>query len=309
MEGYIPFAVHWVDYSNSYSRPCDTKVVGVGAEGGACLELIFESQLRFVDLLAVDHDPQRLAALSVPNKVCLAGTESSGWEQIKTLLRFPDICIIVTALDNAADVQCAVRIAQSAQNEGALTLAFVIKSNADAQAEIAQLKDAVDSIFVIDKAKLEPTSASQDRDEMVRYLVLDALSSLVCSLEADGVVAPCYSDLLCLMKRRGYGRLGQGMVQGDNFAVEAVRCAIHALALEPAEIKRATGLLVHCRINRNFLSVHNFGDKWEQVAREVQPYINEEADCSYAFMFDDNLAEDQMVVTLFVTGLAEPVKA
>lgn len=31
MEGYIPFAVHWVDYSNSYLRPCDTKVVGVGA--------------------------------------------------------------------------------------------------------------------------------------------------------------------------------------------------------------------------------------------------------------------------------------
>ena len=104
MEGYIPFAVHWCDYSNSYLRPCDTKIVAVGAYACACLELIFESQLRFVDLIAVDHDPQRLAALSVPKKICLDGTESQAWEQIKTLLRFPDICIIVTALEDKMEV-------------------------------------------------------------------------------------------------------------------------------------------------------------------------------------------------------------
>lgn len=323
MDGYIPFAMHWTDCLwpdclDHRKYPDDleliTRVVGVGAKGGACLELIFESQLRFVDLLAVDHDPQRLAALSVPNKVCLAGTESQeGWEQvkIKSFWESPriDLLIIVTSLEDAADVQCAVRIAQIATERHVSVFAFVIKSKADAQADMAQLRDAVTSLFVIDKAKLEPTSAGQDRDEMVRYLVLDAVSSLFCSTEVDGELINRHVDILPVVRIRGDGRFGQGMGQGDNFAVEAVRCAIHALALEPAEIKSAKGLLINCRISSNFFSVHHFGDTWEQMHCEVQPYINEEANCQYAFMFDDNLAEDQMVVMLFVIGLAEPVTA
>lgn len=323
MDGYIPFAMHWTDclWPDCLDRrkyPDDleltTRVVGVGAKGGACLELIFESQLRFVDLLAVDHDPQRLAALSVPNKVCLAGTESQeGWEQvkIKSFWESPpiDLLIIVTSLEDAADVQCAVRIAQIATERHVSVFAFVIKSKADAQADMAQLRDAVTSLFLIDKAKLEPTSAGQDCDELIRYLVLDAVSSLFCSTEVDGELINRHVDILPVVRIRGDGRFGQGMGQGDNFAVEAVRCAIHALALEPAEIKSAKGLLINCRISSNFFSVHHFGDTWEQMHCELLPYINEEANCQYAFMFDDNLAEDQMVVMLFVIGLAEPVTA
>lgn len=318
MDGYIPFAMHWPEYLDNPNYPYEeleliTKVVGVGAEGGACLELIFESQLRFVDLLAVDHDPQRLAALSVPNKVCLAGTESQeGWEQVKSFWESPwtALLIIVISLEDAADVQCAVRIAQIATERRGSVFAFVIKSNADAQADMAQLRDAVTSLFVIDKEKLEPTSAGQDRDELSRYLVLDAVSSLFCSTEVDGALINRSVDIWPVVTIRGDGRFGQGMGQGDNFVVEAVRCAIHALALEPAEIKSAKGLLINCRISSNFFfSVHHFGDTWEQMHCEVQPYINEEANCQYAFMFDDNLAEDQMVVMLFVIGLAEPVTA
>lgn len=67
--------------------------------------------------------------------------------------------------------------------------------------------------------------------------------------------------------------------------------------------------MINCRISSNFFSVHHFGDTWEQMHCELLPYINEEANCQYAFMFDDNLAEDQMVVMLFVIGLAEPVTA
>ena len=318
MDGYIPFAMHWPEYLDNPNYPYEeleliTKVVGVGAEGGACLELIFESQLRFVDLLAVDHDPQRLAALSVPNKVCLAGTESQeGWEQVKSFWESPwtALLIIVISLEDAADVQCAVRIAQIATERRGSVFAFVIKSNADAQADMAQLRDAVTSLFVLDTEKLEPTSAGQDRDELSRYLVLDAVSSLFCSTEVDGALINRSVDIWPVVTIRGDGRFGQGMGQGDNFVVEAVRCAIHALALEPAEIKSAKGLLINCRISSNFFfSVHHFGDTWEQMHCEVQPYINEEANCQYAFMFDDNLAEDQMVVMLFVIGLAEPVTA
>lgn len=92
----------------------------------------------------------------------------------------------MTAPEDAADAQRAIRIAQIATEQCWSVFAFVIKSNAYAQADMAQLRAAVTSLFVIDKAKLEPTSAGQDRDELIRYLVLDAVSSLFCSTEVDG---------------------------------------------------------------------------------------------------------------------------
>ena len=55
--------------------------------------------------------------------------------ELEQALRGSDLIILVTALEDAADAQCAVRIAHSAQNGGALTFAFVIKSNADAQVD------------------------------------------------------------------------------------------------------------------------------------------------------------------------------
>ncbi len=307
-----------------FAKECSIRVVGVGSGGCTLLQYLINAQLRnahLLDFVAVDSDSAVLARSTAPCKIQigadfgsdLGSGNASGvayaaanraCAELEQALRGSDLIFLVTALDNAADVQCAVRIAQSAQNEGALTLAFVIKSNADAQAEIAQLKDAVDSIFVIDQEKINSSVVGVDLDAFIHAWVFDAIKAIVAIDYEGGYIALGYEDLLVIMRRRGYACFGQGFGRGANFIQDAVQRAVHAPLLEQADVKSATGLIVKTYVNRNFPLV-----KWEQINHEIQEYFDEEADCKFGLVFDDQMAEDQMVVTLFVSGLAEPLQA
>ena len=170
--------------------------------------------------------------------------------------------------------------------------------------QIAQLKDAVDSIFVIDQEKINPSVVGVDLDAFIHAWVFDAIKAIAAIDYEGGYIALGYEDLLVIMRRRGYACFGQGFGRGANFIQDAVQRAVHAPLIDQVDIKSATGLIVKTYVNRNFPLV-----KWEQINHEIQECFDEEADCKFGLVFDDQMAEDQMVVTLFVSGLAEPLQA
>ncbi len=86
------------------------------------------------------------------------------------------------------------------------------------------------------------------------------------------------------------------MGQGEHFVEDAVHLAMKALGESPAVIKNASGILVSIRCNRNFLI-----SKWEKINLVAQEYLNEEADVKYSILFDNNMAEDQICTTIFLT--------
>ena len=143
-----------------------------------------------------------------------------------------------------------------------------------------------------------------DLDAFIHAWVFDAIKAIMAIDYEGGYIALGYEDLLVIMRRRGYACFGQGFGRGANFIQDAVQRAVHAPLLEQADVKSATGLIVKTYVNRNFPLV-----KWEQINHEIQEYFDEEADCKFGLVFDDQMAEDQMVVTLFVSGLAEPLQA
>lgn len=299
------------ELSHHFAKECVIRVIGVGSGGCALLQQLINAQLRnahLLDFVAVDSDSAVLARSTAPCKIQIGADFGSDLNraraELEQALRGSDLIILVTALEDAADAQCAVRIAHSAQNGGALTFAFVIKSNADAQVDIAQLKDAVDSIFVIDREKINPSVVGVDLDAFIHAWVFDAIKAIAAIDYEGGYIALGYEDLLVIMRRRGYACFGQGFGRGANFIQDAVQRAVHAPLLEQADVKSATGLIVKTYVNRNFPLV-----KWEQINHEIQEYFDEEADCKFGLVFDDQMAEDQMVVTLFVSGLAEPLQA
>ena len=260
------------------------------------------SQLKFVDLIAISSSCLKLGlkpeVLSVSNKIV---------EHVKKTVLGTDIGIIITALeDDDAEAQVSIKIAQVIRETGALTLAFVIKSPTDAPAGISQLKEAVDTLFVCEEEEQLPSPLSQHHDdEAIQYEILDAVSALICALHAPSFIGFDFSDFCTVFARpraQGtghFGRFGQGVGQGEH-TDDAVHHAMKALGEAPAVIKNASAILVIARANANF-NIAN----WSQIDCATQEYTNEESEVKYVLFFDDNMAEDQISTTIFLTWPAD----
>ncbi len=290
MDGYIPFAPNWRPFPYVVTR-----IVGVGDQAKACLQLM--SNLKFVDFVAISS--------SFLKPEVLNENEDKLVEQVKE--NYQDLCIIITALeDDDAEAQVSIKIAQVIRETGALTLAFVIKSPTDAPAGISQLKEAVDTLFVCEEEEQLPSPLSQHHDdEAIQYEILDAVSALICALHAPSFIGFDFSDFCTVFARpraQGtghFGRFGQGVGQGEH-TDDAVHHAMKALGEAPAVIKNASAILVIARANANF-NIAN----WSQIDCATQEYTNEESEVKYVLFFDDNMAEDQISTTIFLTWTAD----
>ena len=161
-------------------------------------------------------------------------------------------------------------------------------------------------LFALDPNQLLPQTGCNRRElhEEVNSVVLHILLGFIEPCAVPGYINLGFSDVLTVFKGRGLAAIGFAQASGENFVVDAVKQAVHYPLLESVDLKKASGLLVHVQVNRNFPI-----SKWEQINRELMEYFDEEADCKFGLVFDDQMAEDQMVVTLFVSGLAEPLQA
>ncbi len=170
------------------------------------------------------------------------------------------------------------------------------------------IEQLVDSCFVIAGDKLVSDQlqegTSQQAWAAVNEAVLQGVMGITYPITLPGYIGLDFSDVLTITRNCGRGMFGYGEGRGPNFVAAAVQNALHLPLVEPEFIKCATGCFVCCLVNRNFPIA-----KWEQISRELQNYADEEADCKYGIVFDDQIAADQMVIVLFLTGLAEPVTA
>ncbi len=312
MDGYIPFAPRWAQNIRTiayderigiyeycrFANYAITRVLGVGAKAFGYLQLM--SNLKFVDLVAISSSCSKPELLTESNVSKIV-------EQVKKTVLGTDIGIIITALeDDDAEAQVSIKIAQVIRETGALTLAFVIKSPTDAPAGISQLKEAVDTLFVCEEEEQLPSPLSQHHDdEAIQYEILDAVSALICALHAPSFIGFDFSDFCTVFARpraQGtghFGRFGQGVGQGEH-TDDAVHHAMKALGEAPAVIKNASAILVIARANANF-NIAN----WSQIDCAIQEYTNEEAEVKYVLFFDDNMAEDQISTTIFLTWPAD----
>ena len=313
------------------AKECVIRVVGVGSGGCALLQYLINAQLRnahLLDFVAVDSDSTVLARSTAPCKIqigadCSSGSASgaagaavnSARAELEQALLGSDLIIIVTALGGATGSSATPIIAEMAQATGALTLCFASYPLSQEEPQrltraaqgLEVIEQLVDSCFVIAGDKLVSDQlqegTSQQAWAAVNEAVLQGVRGITYPITLPGYIGLDFSDVLTITRNCGRGMFSYGEGRGPNFVAAAVQNALHSPLVEPEFIKCATGLFVAALVNRNFPIA-----KWEQIYREIQRYADEEADCKYGIVFDDQMAEDQMVVTLFVTGLAEPVK-
>lgn len=311
-----------------FAKDCVIRVLGVGGGGGNSLQHMINQSLTGVEFIAVNTDSQALnrstAPLKVqigvkltnglgagcdPNKGRKAAEESK--EDVKKLLQGSDLVFITAGMGGGTGTGAAPIIAEIAKETGALTIAVVTKPfnfegrrhMVNAEAGITELSKHVDSLIVIDNDKLLKNLGSNisiiNAFNEANDVLLNAVKGITDSITAPGYINLDFSDIRTVTRGRGHAMIGNGVGQGANFVEDAVQRAIHSPLIDQVDIKSATGLLVNARVNHNFPI-----SKWEQINREIQNYADEEADCKYGIVFDDQIAEDQIVITILITGIS-----
>ncbi len=310
------------------SKNCVIRVLGVGGGGGNSLQHMINQSINGVEFIAVNTDAQALGKSTAPLKVQIGVKLTNGLgagcdpnkgrkaaeeskEDIKKLIQGSDMVFITAGMGGGTGTGAAPIIAEIAKEIGALTVAVVTKPfrfegkrhMVNAEAGISELSKHVDSLIVIDNDKLLKNLGANisivNAFNEANDVLLNAVKGITDSITMPGYINLDFADVQTVMRGRGHAMIGNGVGQGANFVEDAVQHAIHSPLIEQVDISSAAGLLVNARVNPNFPIV-----KWQEICDEIQSYADEEADCKFGMSFDDKIAEDQIAITILITGIS-----
>ncbi len=307
---------------------CMIRVLGIGGGGGNSLQHMINESLSGVEFIAINTDSQALSKSTSPLKVQIGVKLTNGLgagcdpnkgrkaaeeskEDIKKLLQGSDMVFITAGMGGGTGTGAAPIIAEIAKETGALTVAVVTKPfkfegkrhMVNAESGISELSKHVDSLIVIDNDKLLKNLGANisivNAFNEANDVLLNAVKGITDSITNPGFINLDFADVQTVMRGRGHAMIGNGVGQGANFVEDAVERAIHSPLIEPVDISSAAGLLVNVRVNPNFPI-----SKWEDICNAVQAYADEEADCKFGMSFDESINEDQIAITILITGIS-----
>jgi len=310
------------------SGACVIRVLGIGGGGGNSLQHMINENLTGVEFIAVNTDSQALVNSTSPLKVQIGVKLTNGLgagcdpnkgrkaaeeskEDIKKLLQGSDMVFITAGMGGGTGTGAAPIIAEIAKETGALTVAVVTKPfkfegkrhMVNAESGITELSKHVDSLIVIDNDKLLKNLGANisivNAFNAANDILLNAVKGITDSITNPGFINLDFADVVTVMRGRGHAMIGNGVGQGANFVEDAVDRAIHSPLIEQVDIKSAAGLLANVRVNPNFPIT-----KWEEICNAIQSYADEEADCKFGMSFDESISEDQVAITILITGIS-----
>ena len=310
------------------SGSCVIRVLGIGGGGGNSLQNMINESIKGVEFIAVNTDSQALSKSTSPLKVQIGVKLTNGLgagcdpnkgrkaaeeskEDIKKLIQGSDMVFITAGMGGGTGTGAAPIIAEIAKETGALTVAVVTKPfkfegkrhMVNAESGITELSKHVDSLIVVDNDKLLKNLGANisivNAFKAANDVLLNAVKGITEAITAPGFINLDFADVVTVMRGRGHAMIGNGIGEGANFVEDAVDRAIHSPLIEQVDIKSAAGLLANIRVNPNFPI-----SKWEEVCNAVQSYADEEADCKFGMIFDESIAEDQVSVTILITGIS-----
>ncbi len=327
MNDYRYETTHINDVSEKNSADFRILVLGVGGGGCNALQHAIDEGIKQVEFVAVNTDVQSLnnstAHLKVqigvketgglgagcdPNKGLQAAMES--YDDLKKILSGANIVFITAGMGGGTGTGAVPVIAKIAHDLGALTVAVVTRPfkfegkhhimNADAG--IAELAKNIDSLVVVDNNKLLK-NLSAGTSIITAFKACDDILYHAVAGITDFIVTPGFinvdlNDVDTVMRGRGYSMIGIGRGKGSECVSEAIEQAILSPLVDPVALSTAAGLLANVRMSSQMsISLYN------EVCEQLQSYANEEADCKFGLILDENMAADELEVTVLITGV------
>lgn len=302
------------------------KVVGIGGGGGNAVEHMLSSAVEGVEFLSANTDAQALQRLTGSTLVHMGTALTKGLgagadpdvgrlaaqenrDMLREHLSGADLVFITAGMGGGTGTGAAPIIAQVAREVGALTIAVVTrpfkfegkKRTLIAEAGIAELRDAVDSLIILPNDKLVPVLGRKtsllDAFAEANNVLKGAVQGIADLITRPGMINVDFADVRTVMAAMGMAMMGSGQASGDSRAVLAAEQAINSPLLEDVDLKGARGVLVNIAAGED-LSLGEFSEVGEIIAE----YAADDATIVIGTVIDPSLG-DSIKVTLVATGL------
>jgi cell division protein FtsZ len=301
------------------------KVFGIGGAGGAAINRMRNSGLTGVTYVAVNTDAQALAHSEANEKIHIGRDTTRGLgagadptvgrlaaeeskEDIRRSLEGADMIFIAAGQGGGTGSGASGVVASIAQEMDILVLGVVTKPfsfegerrRKNADWGVLKLEPFVDTLITIPNDKLLQTierdtplvEAFKFADDVLRQGV-QGITDLI--TEA-GLINLDFADIKTIVSKAGSALMGIGRATGENRAVNAAQQAIESPLLE-VSIDGARGVLFSISGGAD-LSMHEINEAAEVITSAVA----QDANIIFGTSVRDDLADDEVVVTVVATG-------
>jgi cell division protein FtsZ len=301
------------------------KVIGVGGGGGNAINTMVAARLEGVEFIAANTDVQALGANRAAVKIQLGKSASRGLgaganpelgrtaaleerEQIAAALEGADMVFVTAGMGGGTGTGGAPVVADIAKATGALTVGVVTKPflfegnkrRKQAEAGLAELKSAVDTLIVIPNQRLLSVAGENmslaDAFKRADEVLLNAVQGISDLITVHGLVNVDFADVRTIMSEQGMALMGTGRSTGAKRALEAMQAAISSPLLEDVTLDGATGLLVNITGGPD-LKLHEVNEAVSMAQAAADP----DANIIFGSVINEELA-DEVKITVIATG-------
>jgi cell division protein FtsZ len=304
------------------------KVLGIGGGGNNAVNHMFEKGISNVNFVVCNTDHQALIKSPVKIKVQIGESLTGGWgagskpevgrqaaienldDVMDALSGNTRMVFITTGMGGGTGTGAIPVIAKACKEAGLLTIAVVtipfksegkirIKQATDG---IAELKDHVDSLLVINNEKLreiygnQPVSSAFAKADDILTTAVKGIAEII---TVTGYINVDFEDVKTVMKDSGVAIMGMGKAAGENRAIKAIENALASPLLNSNDITGAKSILI------NISSGSGEHEITMDELGEITDYMYESASGDALIIRglskDENLKEE-ICVTVIATG-------
>lgn len=302
------------------------RVVGIGGGGSNAVDRMIEAGLMGVEYLTINTDSQVLELSAADKKLQIGESLTRGLgtggdpevgreaaeesrQEVLMALDGADMVFLTAGMGGGTGTGAAPIIAQISRELDALTVAVVTRPFAVegrkraeiAEAGIAELKEAVDTLILIPNDRLleltDKDLTLQQAFALADTILRQGVQGISEVIVVPGLVNVDFADVRTVMKDAGTAMMGIGEASGDQRAPDAAHAAIESPLLETG-IEGATAVLLNITGGPDMtLSEVHEASKIIQEAAQGE----DGADLTLGAVIDEKL-EGQVRVTVLATG-------
>lgn len=237
-----------------------------------------------------------------------AKSAQESYDAIKDALKDSNIVLITAGLGGGTGTGASPIVARITKEIGALSIAVVTTPFAyegkargqSAQKGLDELKNAVDSFFVLPNEKLlsiiDKSLGAKDTLKILDSILAKTLLGLANIVSNDEGLSIDFADLHTILAQKGLGLIGVGEKDGADSAVNAIKEAMKSPLCGGFEGAKCA--IIHYTINEKY--------PVQEIAMAnaiVQQQLDEDAFCKCGWTWDNSLKPNQVKATLIITGL------
>jgi cell division protein FtsZ len=301
------------------------KVIGVGGGGSNAVDRSIVCGLEGIEFIVTNTDVQVLKQNKAEVKIAIGTKSTLGLgaggdpeigqkaamedrDKIAEAVKGADMVFITAGMGGGTGTGAAPVIAQIARESGALTVAIVTKpfkfegrrKMELAEAGIAQMKEAVDSLIVIQNQKLlsmvdkkTPVKEAFARADDILRKGIQSISDLILK---PGLINLDFADVRNTMFGQGDALMGVGTASGEKRAEEAALKAIENPLLDDIAIVGAQHILINISGGES-LSLSEIEEVVNIITEKADPNVH----IKTGTVVNEELG-DEIQVTVIATG-------